>query len=106
MPAKEVVTKCKGFTIRAAEESEVPLILRFIVELADYEGVAHEVEATEGLLRENLFGERPSAEVFFGCLDGEPVGFALFFHNFSTFQAKPGIYIEDLYVRPEVRGRG
>ena len=106
MPAREVATKCKGFTIRAAQECEVPLILRFIVELADYEGVAHEVEATEDLLRENLFGERPSAEVIFGCLDGEPVGFALFFHNFSTFQAKPGIYIEDLYVRPEVRGRG
>lgn len=106
MPAREVATKYKGFTIRAAEESEIPLILRFIVELADYEGVAHEVEATEDLLRENLFGERPSAEVIFGCLDGEPVGFALFFSNFSTFQGKPGIYIEDLYVRPEVRGRG
>jgi len=106
LPAREVATKYKGFTIRAAEESEIPLILRFIVELADYEGVAHEVEATEDLLRENLFGERPSAEVIFGCLDGEPVGFALFFSNFSTFQGKPGIYIEDLYVRPEVRGRG
>ena len=106
MSKDQVKTGIPNFVIRPAGPDEVPLILRFIIELAEYEGVAHEVEATEELLRENLFGQRPSAEVAFGCFNGSPVGFALFFLNFSTFQGKPGIYLEDLYVRPEMRGKG
>jgi GNAT superfamily N-acetyltransferase len=102
----EAKTRIPNFTIRPAEAGEVPLILQFILELAEYEGLAHEVEATEELLRKNLFGVKPSAEVVFGCFKGEPVSFALFFHNFSTFQGKPGLYLEDLYVRPELRGKG
>jgi GNAT superfamily N-acetyltransferase len=92
--------------IRAATEADVPLILRFIRELAEYERLAHEVVATEEILRESLFGARRYAEVVIAEEDGEPAGFALFFHNFSTFRGRPGIYLEDLYVRPEMRGRG
>lgn len=91
--------------IRPAVEADVPLILRFIRELADYERLLHEVVATEDRLRDTLFGARPAAEVVI-AEDGEPLGFALFFHNYSTFLAQPGIYLEDLYVRPEARGRG
>jgi GNAT superfamily N-acetyltransferase len=92
--------------IRAATEDDVPLILSLIKELAEYERLSHEVVATEEALRDSLFGERPVAEVLIGHLGDEPVGFALFFHNFSTFLGKPGIYLEDLYVRPEFRGAG
>jgi GNAT superfamily N-acetyltransferase len=93
-------------TIRPAGEHEVPVILRFIRDLAEYESLGHEVVATEEKLREVLFGQRRFAEVVFACLSGEPVGFALFFHSFSTFLGKPGIYLEDLFVRPEARGHG
>ncbi len=93
-------------TIRPAAEHEVSLVLAFIRELAEYERLSHQVVATEEGLRRALFGPRPFAEVVFACLDGEPVGFALFFHNFSTFLGQPGIYLEDLYVRPAARGRG
>lgn len=93
-------------SIRAAAAHEVALILGFIRELAEFERLAHEVVATEKALRQGLFGVRPFAEVVFACLDGEPVGFALFFHSFSTFLARPGLYLEDLYVRPAARGRG
>jgi GNAT superfamily N-acetyltransferase len=92
--------------IRAATEADVPLILRFIRELAEYERLAHEVVATEEILRRTLFGARRYAEVVIAEEEGEPAGFALFFHNFSTFLGRPGIYLEDLYVRPEMRGRG
>lgn len=92
--------------IRPAAESDVPLILDLIRGLAEYEKLAHQCVATEALVRENLFGPRPYAESLIGELDGEPVGFALFFHNFSTFLARPGIYLEDVFVRPEHRGRG
>ncbi|HEY0018339.1 MAG TPA: GNAT family N-acetyltransferase [Longimicrobium sp.] len=92
--------------IRAAVEADVPLILRFIRELAEYERLLHEVVATEDRLRETLFGARPAAEVVIAEQAGAPVGFALFFHNYSTFLAQPGLYLEDLYVRPEARGRG
>jgi GNAT superfamily N-acetyltransferase len=95
-----------SLTVRPAAEHEVPEVLRFIRELAVYERLEHEVVATEAALRAALFGPRPYAEVAFACLDGTPVGFALFFHNFSTFVGKPGIYLEDLFVRPEARGRG
>ncbi len=91
--------------IRMATETDIPMILTFIRELADYENMLEEVVATEELLREWLF-EKRKAEVVFGELDGEPVAFALFFHNFSTFLGRAGIYLEDLYVRPEARGNG
>jgi GNAT superfamily N-acetyltransferase len=93
-------------TIRPAGEHDVGAILQFIRDLAIYEHLEHQVVATEEMLRAALFGARPYAEVVLGCLDGEPVGFALFFHNFSTFLGRPGIYLEDLFVRPEARGHG
>jgi GNAT superfamily N-acetyltransferase len=93
-------------SVRAAEEHEVALILGFIRELAQFERLAHEVVATEGQLRQALFGPRPFAEVVFACVDGEPVGFALYFHSFSTFLGRPGLYLEDLFVTPAQRGRG
>jgi GNAT superfamily N-acetyltransferase len=94
------------FSIRNATTADVPLILRFIRDLAEYEKLLHVCLATEEFLRENLFGARPYAEVVFACEDGLEVGFALFFHNFSTFLAQPGIYLEDLFVDPSKRGRG
>jgi GNAT superfamily N-acetyltransferase len=92
--------------IRPASEEDVPLILSFIKELAEYERLSHEVSATEDLLRVHLFGERREAEVVIGQHADEPAGFALFFHNFSTFLGRPGIYLEDLYVKPAFRGNG
>jgi GNAT superfamily N-acetyltransferase len=92
--------------IRAATEEDVPLILSLIKALAGYERLSYEVSATEDLLRKSLFGERWGAEVLVGCHVDEPAGFALFFHNFSTFLGRPGIYLEDLYAKPEVRGKG
>lgn len=91
--------------ISPATLDDVPLILDLIRELADFERLAHEAVATESDLREALFGLRPYAEVLIARRD-EPLGFALFFHNFSTFVGKPGIYLEDLYVRPAARGQG
>jgi GNAT superfamily N-acetyltransferase len=95
-----------SITIRAATEHEVPLIMGFIRDLARYERLEHEMVATVEGLRKTLFGERRYAEVVFACVGADPVGFALFFHNYSTFLGKPGIYLEDLFVRPEARGRG
>lgn len=92
------------FKIRIAKEEDTSLILKFIKELADYEKLLSEVVATEDILRESLF-KRNMAEVIIGELNGKPIGFALFFHNFSTFLGKPGIYLEDLYVKPAFRGR-
>lgn len=92
--------------IRPATEDDVPLILQFIRELAAYERLSREVVATEEMLRESLFGERRVAEVLLSYSGDESAGFALFFHNFSTFLGRPGIYLEDLYVRPEFRGAG
>src|SRR5665213_4593778 len=93
-------------TIRPVREEDLELVLEFIRELAEYERLAHEVTATAQDIRAALFGARPSAEAVIGCLDGEACGFALFFHNFSTFLGRPGLYLEDLYVRPGARGRG
>ena len=95
-----------AISIRPATPADVPLVLSFIRELALYERLAEQVCASEADLAAALFGPRPYAEVVFACLEGEPVGFALFFHNFSTFLGKPGIYLEDLFVRPQARGRG
>ncbi|GAC1453519.1 MAG: GNAT family N-acetyltransferase [Steroidobacteraceae bacterium] len=93
-------------TIRSAAAHETPQVLAFIRELAVYEHLEHEVTASAADLSAALFGPRRYADVVFACLDGVPVGFALFFHNFSTFRGKPGIYLEDLFVRPAARGRG
>jgi GNAT superfamily N-acetyltransferase len=93
------------FIIRTATKEDVPLILDFIRGLAEYERLLDEVVATPEILSEWLF-EKEKAEVLIGELRGEPVAFALFFHNFSTFLGRAGIYLEDLYVRPEARGKG
>src|SRR5262245_8041180 len=92
--------------IREATQSDVPLILQFIKDLADYERLADRVVATEELLRRTLFGNPRFAEVLIAEDDGAPAGFALFFHNYSTFLGQPGIYLEDLFVRQEMRGKG
>jgi GNAT superfamily N-acetyltransferase len=92
--------------IRPATVDDVPLIAQLIRELAEYERLAHAVIATADDLREHLFGERPAAEVLIAEADGEPAGFALFFHTFSTFLGKRGLYLEDLFVRPDFRGLG
>jgi GNAT superfamily N-acetyltransferase len=93
-------------SLRSATAADVPQILAYIQGLADYEKLTHACVATEDSLRQTLFGPRPYAEVILGEYDGEPAGFALFFHNYSTFRAAPGIYLEDLYVLPERRGHG
>lgn len=90
---------------RFAEEKDVPLILQFIKDLAEYEHMLDEVVATEALLTEWIF-QKEKAEVIFVLEDGQEVGFALFFHNFSTFLGRAGIYLEDLYVKPEYRHKG
>ena len=92
--------------IRSAQVEDVPQILAFIRELAEYERLAHTVTATEELLRRSLFGPQPAAEALIAAVDGVDVGWALFFTNFSTFNGLPGLYLEDLYVQPHVRGRG
>jgi GNAT superfamily N-acetyltransferase len=92
--------------IRAATSTDVPVIAELIRGLARYEKLEHEVVMTEDLLADGLFGERPYAEVVLAVDEDRPVGFALFFHNFSTFLGRPGIYLEDLFVIPEERGSG
>ncbi|QNO16716.1 GNAT family N-acetyltransferase [Alkalicella caledoniensis] len=98
-------TNIDGFKLRFATEDDIRLILEFIRELAEYEKLLHEVVATEEVLMDSLF-KRKVAEVVIGEYDGKPVAFALFFHNFSTFLGRPGIYLEDLYVKPGMRGKG
>lgn len=90
---------------RFAKRQDVPLILKFIRELAEYEKMLDEVVADEAMLEEWLF-DKEKAEVIFACLDDKEIGFALFFHNFSTFLGRAGLYLEDLYVLPEYRGNG
>lgn len=102
----QLKTHLNDFTLRSATIDDVPSILGFIIELAEYEKLAHEVVATEDTLRETLFGPTPYAQVIIAELAGVPVGYALFFHNFSTFTGRPGIYLEDLYVQPKHRGQG
>lgn len=96
---------CENFSFRNAERGDVPLILSFIKELAAYEHMLDQVLADEALLEEWIF-DRQRAEVIFACAGGREIGFALFFHNFSTFLGRAGLYLEDLYVLPEYRGRG
>jgi GNAT superfamily N-acetyltransferase len=95
-----------NFTIRPAAEADAPLILSLIKELAEYERLAQEVVATKEDIRKSLFGERPFAEAIIGEYENNPISFALFFYNFSTFNGKPGIYLEDLYVKPAYRSMG
>ncbi|WP_194953655.1 GNAT family N-acetyltransferase [Sphingopyxis solisilvae] len=92
--------------IRPATSADLPLIAQFIRDLAEYEKLAHEVRFDETRLGEKLFGPRPYAEVVIGEIESTPQGFALFFHNFSTFEGRPGLYLEDLFVRPAARGSG
>jgi GNAT superfamily N-acetyltransferase len=92
-------------TITAASRADVPLILSLVGELADYEKLSHEAVATHESVAEALFGATPRAEAVIARWDGEPAGFALYFHNFSTFLGRPGLYLEDLFVRPAFRGR-
>ncbi|KLU65431.1 acetyltransferase (GNAT) family protein [Desulfosporosinus acididurans] len=100
-----ITTRLNDFKLRFAEIDDVLLILSFIRQLAEYEKMLSSVAATEEDLKESLF-QRKMAEVIIGEYKNQPVGFALFFHNFSTFLGKPGIYLEDLYVKPEMRGKG
>lgn len=95
-----------NFQIRRATERDVPVILSFIRQLAEYERLSHEAVMTEDILRESLFGPRPAAEVLLGYFGDRPVAFAVFFHNFSTFLGRSGLYLEDLFVIPEMRGKG
>ena len=95
-----------GFSIRPATRDDVPTIMAFIRALAEFENLTDEVTATEDELSEELFGAMPRAEVLLACENGKPVGFALFFHNFSTFLSRTGLYVEDLFVLPEYRGKG
>lgn len=92
--------------IREATSDDAGLLLSLIRELAQFEKLSHEVVATEEILKRSLFGERRCAEAVIAEWDSSPVGFALFFHNFSTFLGKPGLYLEDLFVRPEFRSKG
>jgi GNAT superfamily N-acetyltransferase len=95
-----------NLAIRPATPADLPLIAELIRGLAEYEKLADEVRFDQAVLGEKLFGQRPYAEVLIGEVDGEALSFALFFHNFSTFEGRPGIYLEDLFVRPEARGKG
>jgi GNAT superfamily N-acetyltransferase len=95
-----------AFHIRTATAEDIPLVLAFVRELAEYERLSHLVTATETRLRESLFGVHPGAEVLLGFSGDTPVGFAVYFHNFSTFLGVKGLWLEDLYIRPELRRHG
>ena len=95
-----------AFRIDPAVEADVPVILDLIRDLAEYEKLSDQVTATEADIARSLFGDPPRAEAVIARLDGKAIGFALFFHNYSTFLGRPGLYLEDLYVRPAFRGRG
>ena len=99
------MTQSSGLDISPSTAADVPLILFLINELADYEKLRHESVATEASIHKALFGPKPHAEAVIARYDGKGVGFALFFHNFSTFLGKPGLYLEDLFVQPAYRGR-
>jgi GNAT superfamily N-acetyltransferase len=105
MPSPEP-TPVPGVTLRFATVDDSGVILELIRDLAEYERLSHEMVADESRIRESLFGDRRAAEVLIAEERGEPLAFALFFHNFSTFVGRPGLYLEDIYVRPAARGRG
>ena len=102
----DTMTKKDQVTITPVTPEDVPLVYAFVRKIAEYEKLSHEVVATQEDFREALFGPVARAETVLARLNGEPVGFALFFHNFSTFTGKTGLYLEDLFVDPEYRGRG
>ena len=104
--SSEIAGVAGGFSIRPAEPEDTRLILEFICELADYERLAHEVVADEESLAATLFCNPPGARALIACYQGSPAGFALYFFNYSTFLGRPGLYLEDLFVRPYFRGRG
>ena len=95
-----------GLTIREATPEDIPLMLTLIKELAEYEKLTHTLEATEESMREALFAGRPAAEALMAFYNDEPAGYAIFFHSVSTFLGKAGLYLEDIYVRPHLRGKG
>jgi GNAT superfamily N-acetyltransferase len=109
-PGKHLIamdsTRVSNLNLRFARETDVPLIVDLIRGLAEFENLSHEMVADADTLRRSLFGGRPAAEVLIAEYRGAPAGFALFFHNFSTFLGKPGIFLEDLYIKPEFRGKG
>lgn len=100
------MSKSEQLTVRAATPEDCPLINELILELAEYERLAHEVESTPALLQQSLFGDKSCAEAFIGEISGEPAGYAIFFTTFSTFTGRPGIYLEDIYVRSRWRNHG
>lgn len=104
--AEKIGSRVPNLELRFAQEMDVQLILELIRELAEFERLSHEVVADADTLRRSLFDGRRVAEALIAEYGGAPAGFALFFHNFSTFQGKPGIFLEDLYIRPEFRGKG
>ncbi len=101
-----IQTSLRDFVIRPATRKDCQIILDFIIELAIYEKLEHQVVATAPLLEETLFGAKPYAMSVIAEYQGKPVGYALYFNNFSTFTGRPGIYLEDLYIQPAMRGRG
>ena len=103
---KSTLMSAESLKIRPATEADVPLLLKFILSIAEYEKLLDEVVATEETLRESLFGQHPAAEALIGEWEGEPAAFAVYFYNFSTFTGWPGLYLEDLFVKPEYRQRG
>ena len=96
----------ENFQIKQATLEDIPLILTFIKELADYEKRLHEVSVTEDILKQTLFGDKPYAEVSIGYLNQKPVSFAVYFYHFSTFLGRPSLYLEDIFVKPDARGNG
>jgi GNAT superfamily N-acetyltransferase len=103
---QEPCMNSSNLTIRPARESDLGAIHGMIRDLAVFEHLEHLMTATEAMLRDGLFGPRPACEALVGAVDGEPVGFALFFHSYSTFLGRKGLYLEDLYVKPQARGKG
>jgi GNAT superfamily N-acetyltransferase len=103
---QKILTRIPELTLRFAQVQDIPLVYTFIEKLAEYEKRLDQVVVTETTLHDALFGERPVAEVIFADFNNEPVGFALFCHNFSTFSGRMGIYIEDLFVDPNMRSKG
>jgi GNAT superfamily N-acetyltransferase len=103
---RDMTAAAKTFQIRSATREDVPVILQLIRDLAEYERAPNDVVATEDLLMRVLFGAKPAAEVRLAYEADEPAGFAVFFHNFSTWLGRPGLYLEDLFVKPEHRGKG
>lgn len=102
----EEIKESADIVIKKAEEKDTSIILQFIKDLAEYENLSHIVNATEEILKINLFGSKPAAEVLIAYYKNKPAGFALFFQNYSTFVGKPGLYLEDLFVKPHLRGKG